>query len=168
MRYHYPASRKPVEVLQAGSGSCSGKHYLLGALYEHIGVSVRHVLCTHRFNESPLPFPDSIQALLNKDEIVDVHNYLQIHVDGDWLDVDATWELWLREFGFPVTEDWDGKTSMLLTVVPDEHIPVEGDPVKAKEELLSHLTPRQRGLRTRFLEALAGWVEELAAEEPDS
>jgi len=162
--YRYPASRDPVEVLRAGGGSCSGKHYLLGELFRLLGLRVRHMMCTHRFNESPLPFPEEMQALLIKNEIVDVHDYLQIAVDDDWVDVDATWELGLREFGFPVTDEWDGRSSMLLTVSPDEHSVVDGDPAKVKDEMLARLTPRQRALRKQFLEALSKWVGELSAE----
>jgi hypothetical protein len=164
--YQYPASRDPLEVLRVGGGSCSGKHYLLGALFRRLGLQVRHMLCTHRFNESPLPFPDEMQALLRKNEIVDVHDYVQILVDNDWVDVDATWDIGLRDFGFPVTESWDGKSSMLLTVMPDEHTTVEGDPAKAKEEMLARLTPRQRALRKQFLDALGRVVAEIAAENP--
>jgi hypothetical protein len=164
--YQYPASRDPIEVLRRRRGSCSGKHYLLGALFHRLGVPLRHMLCTHRFNESPLPFPEEMQAMLRKNEIVDVHDYLQIQVNHDWIDVDVTWELVLRDFGFPVTESWDGKSSMLLTVIPDEHIRVEGDPSKAKEELLAKLTPRQRALRKQFLDALGKVVAELTAEIP--
>ncbi len=162
--YVYPASRDALEVLRNGRGSCSGKHYLLGELFRRLGLSVRHMVCTHRFNESPLPFPDEMQALLRRNEIIDLHDYLQVLVDGEWIDVDATWELGLRDYGFPVTDDWDGRRSMLLTVIPEEHEQVEGDAAKVKEEMLSKLTPRQRALRKQFLEALGNWVEELGAE----
>jgi transglutaminase-like putative cysteine protease len=162
--YQYPASRNPVEVLQRPGGSCSGKHYLLGELFRLHGLAVRHMLCTHRFNESPVPFPDRMQELLLKNEIVDVHDYLQINIDGAWVDVDATWPLGLRDFGLPATDDWDGQSSMVLTVVPDEQTHTSGDPAKAKEERLSKLTPRQRTLRKQFLESLGQWVAELQAE----
>lgn len=164
--YCYPASRDPVEVLTTGRGSCSGKHYLLGELFRCLGLPVRHMLCTHRFNESPLPFPEEMQAVLRRNEILDVHDYVQLSVDDRWIDVDVTWELGLREFGFPVTDEWDGKSSMLLTVIPEEQIPVNGDPAKIKEEVLARLTPRQRALRKQFLESLSKWVDELAAEIP--
>jgi len=162
--YQYPASRNPVEVLQRNGGSCSGKHYLLGELFRRQGLPVRHMLCMHRFNDSPVPFPDRMQDLLRKNEIVDVHDYLQISVDGAWIDVDATWPLGLRDFGLPTTDDWDGRSPMVLSVVPDEQEQVHGDPAKAKEERLSKLTPRQRTLRKQFLEALGMWVTELQAE----
>lgn len=162
--YRYPASRDPVEVLQHGSGSCSGKHYLLGELYRLLGLRVRHMICTHRFNESPIVFPPPMQDILRKNEIVDLHDYLQVAIDDEWVDIDATWPRGLREFGFPVNEEWDGRSAMLLSVVSEDVAVAEHDPERFKEELLSKLTPRQRTLRKQFLEALSRWVQELAAE----
>ncbi len=162
--YYYPSSRDPNEVLERGRGSCSGKHYLLGELYRLLGLEVRHMICTHRFNESPIVFPAPMQEMLRKNEIVDLHDYLQIALDGEWVDIDATWERGLREFGFPVNEDWDGKSAMLLSVVPEDLTIAERDPDTLKEELLSKLPPRQRTLRKQFLEALSNWVQELSAE----
>ena len=162
--YGYPSSRDPVTVLQQGFGSCSGKHYLLGEMFRMLGLQVRHMICTHRFNESPLPFPVPMQEMLRKNEIVDLHDYIQISVNDAWVDVDATWERGLREFGFPVNEDWEGTLPMLLSVVPEDYTVVEQNPERLKEELLSRLTPRQRTLRRQFLEALSRWVQELTAE----
>lgn len=166
--YVYPASRDPTDVLRNGCGSCSGKHYLLGEMFRMLGVRVRHMICTHRFNESPLAFPGPMQEMLRKNEIVDLHDYLQIEVDGGWVDVDATWPRGLREFGFPVNEEWDGKSAMMLSVVAEDLAVAERDPERLKEELLSKLTPRQRALRKQFLEALNSWVQELVLEmQPD-
>ena len=162
--YCYPATRDPAELLEAGRGSCSGKHYLLGALYRLLGLPVRYMICTHHFNESPLVFPPPMQEMLRKNEIVDFHDYLQIQVGDGWIDVDATWERGLREFGFPVNEEWDGTSAMVLSVVPEDFAVAEGDPERLKEELLSKLAPRQRMLRKQFLEALSSWVQELSAE----
>lgn len=162
--YRYPAGRHPAEVLQNGYGGCSGKHYLLGEMYRLLGLQVRHMICTHRFNEAPLVFPAPMQEMLRKNEIVDLHDYLQIGVDNEWIDIDATWPSTLREFGFPVNDDWNGTSPMLLSVVPEELAIAERDPERLKDELLSKLTPRQRMLRKQFLEALNGWVQELTAE----
>lgn len=162
--YVYPSSRDPREVLRQGYGSCSGKHYLLAELYRCLGLRVRHMICTHRFNESPIGFPDPLQDVLRKNEVVDVHDYLQMLIDGRWIDIDATWPRELRDFGFPVNEEWDGVSPMFLSVVPDETVVVEGDPEKQKEELLARLTPRQRQLRKKFLETLSGWVSELLSD----
>ena len=162
--YRFPASRDPQEVLRGGFGTCSGKHYLLGEMFRMLGLNVRHMICTHRFNESPIGFPDEMQAMLRKNEIVDLHDYLQIEADKEWIDVDATWQRALREFGFPVNEDWNGTQSMSLSVVAENHEIAERDPERLKDELLSKLTPRQRMLRKEFLTALSNWVTELTAE----
>jgi Transglutaminase-like superfamily len=162
--YSYPSSRDPRIVLQQRHGTCSGKHYLLGEMFRLLGLNVRHMICTHRFNESPLPFPPPMQEMLRKNEIVDLHDYLQFAGDDGWADVDATWERGLREFGFPVNEEWDGKQSMILSVVPEDYALAERDPERLKEELLSKLTPRQRALRKQFLEALSSWIQELTGE----
>jgi len=162
--YSYPSSRDPAVVLRQGRGSCSGKHYLLGEMFRLLGLQVRHMICTHRFNESPLPFPAAMQEMLRKNEIVDLHDYVQIAVNGGWIDVDATWERGLREFGFPVNEEWDGMRPMVLSVVPEDYAVAERDPERLKEELLSKLTPRQRALRKQFLEALSCWIQELTPE----
>ncbi|MFN8640593.1 MAG: transglutaminase-like domain-containing protein [Candidatus Binatia bacterium] len=161
--FRYPSGRSAGEVLAQGGGSCSGKHALLAALFRHAGLPVRHMLCTHRFNDWPMAFPDDLQALLQKNEIVDVHDYLQVCIDGAWVDVDATWPLALREFGL-TSEEWDGRSSMVLSVVSDEHEELDSEPGKAKEERLSKLTPRQRMLRKQFLERLSQWANELLAE----
>jgi hypothetical protein len=162
--YYYPSPRDPSEVLQSGRGSCSGKHYVLGAMFRLLGLEVRHMICTHRFNESLIVFPGPMQEMLRKNEIIDMHDSLQIAVDDAWVDVDATWPSGLREFGFPVNEDWDGKHAMPLSVVAEDLVIAEGDPETLKEELLSKLTPRQRALRKQFLIALSSWVQELSAE----
>lgn len=166
MSYVYPASRDPVEVLKNGRGSGSGKHYLLAHLFRMLGLNVRNMMCTHRFNESPIGFPEEMQEILCKNEVVDIHDYLQIQVDGRWIDVDATWPVSLRDYGFPVNDEWDGMSPMLLSVVPDEVIVVKGNPERAKEDLLSKWTPRQRQLRRKFLEMLSAWVGELASDQP--
>lgn len=162
--YGYPASRDPAEVLRQRRSACSGKHYLLGELFRMLGLRVRHMICRHRFNESPLVFPPQMQEMLRKNEIEDFHDYLQIAADDSWIDVDATWERGLRDFGFPVNDEWDGQSAMLLSVVPEDFAVAERDPEKLKEELLSKLTLRQRTLRRQFLEAFSTWVQEMTAE----
>ncbi|MEO8603737.1 MAG: transglutaminase domain-containing protein [bacterium] len=162
--YRYPSSRDPLVVLGDRAGSCSGKHYLLGELYRRLGLPVRNMICSHRFNDSPLPFPEHMQALLDRNEVMDWHDYLQVNVNGSWIDIDATWPLGLRDFGLPANDDWDGTSSMSLSVVPDEHEELRGDLGKGKEERLSRLTPRQRGWRKEFLESLSQWAAELQAE----
>lgn len=153
----------PLQILRDGRASGSGKHALLAEIYARLGLPVRHVLCRHVFNDSPFGFPDSLQELLRKNEVIDVHHYLRVWIDGTWVDVDATWERTLRDYGFPVNEDWDGRSSMVLGVAaPEEELVVEENPVRRKEEILSRLSPRQRQLRRQFLDLLTAWIAEVS------
>ena len=61
--FRYPSTRDPRGVLEAGAGSCSGKHYLLGELFRRLGVPVRHMVCSHRFNDSPLFLLNNLEAI---------------------------------------------------------------------------------------------------------
>lgn len=162
--YAYPAARDPLEVLERERGSCSGKHYLLAEALRALGMRVQHMICSHRFNESSIAFPDDMQELLKRNEVVDFHDYLQVWIDRTWVDLDATWEAGLRAYGFPVNEDWDGTSAMPLSVVPETFSVAQANPEKLKEDLLSKLTPRQRSLRKLFLEQLGLWVSECQAE----
>lgn len=152
-------------VLAEGRGSGTGKHQVLAALLHAAGCRVRHALCSHRFNESPIAFPDDMQLLLRKNEILDVHHFLQIEVAGAWIDIDATWNAALRPYGFPVNDEWDGAHAMALGAAPDEIRVVEAAAVgSVREELLASLTPRQRQIRMQFRNALDAYVAECLAE----
>jgi hypothetical protein len=59
------------------------------------------MLCTHRFNDSSMAFPEHMHGCCRRNEILDAHDYLRVCVDGEWIDVDATWPLALRDFGLP-------------------------------------------------------------------
>lgn len=157
-------------VLDERCGSGTGKHQALAELLRGLGCRVRHMLCSHRFNESPISFPDEMQSLLRKNEVFDVHHYLQLDVQGRWIDIDATWSSTLRPFGFPVNDDWDGSHTMALGVAPDEiRVADDAAVASAREALLAGLTPRQRQLRQQFRMALDAYVAECFGEsESDS
>ena len=119
--YRYPASRDPVEVLQ------HARRLLLGqALPARRAVPPPGTAGAPHAVHAPLqrlaaavPRPHAGSAAQERDRRrarlpADL-------VDGDWIDVDATWPLGLRDFGLPVTDDWDGKSPMMLSVIPDEH-----------------------------------------------
>lgn len=152
-------------VLSQGRGSGSGKHFALAALLEAAGYRLRHVLCSHRFNESPIAFPDEMQDLLRKNEVFDVHHFVQLELQGNWVDVDATWNVALRPYGFPVNDDWDGLHAMALGAAPDEIRIADAAAVSTlADEWLAGLTPRQRQLRQQFRQALDLYISECLAD----
>lgn len=89
-------------------GDCRHKSFLLRKLLEKNGFEVKRVKVI--FDWKDLPIPKKILKIL-KSETRFPHNILKVKVNKKWLKVDCNWPLTLKSKGFPVTENWDGKSS---------------------------------------------------------
>ncbi len=153
-------SRDPQDVYDKNKGTCSGKHELLKELYKELGVEVKNFVAVHKFNDLKSDFPKDIKEILDKTEIRDPHNFLKIKVNGKWLTVDATWDKPLKKLGFPVTENWDGKSDTKLCVVSRNTFETD-NPIEVKEKVLAQMPEKARKDRELFLKRLTGWLERL-------
>ena len=151
-------SRDPDEVYKQNKGTCSGKHELLKKFYKELGIQVKDFIAMHKFNDFKVDFPEEIKEVLNRTEIIDPHNFFKILVDDSWITVDVTWDKPLKSLGFPVTEDWDGKSDMELCIIPIEIIETD-DPIGLKKEKLSELPENVQSDRKLFLERMTSWLE---------
>lgn len=99
----------PTKILTTNRGSCSPKHYLLGLMYERIGLSVKYISQKFSWNDANILniFPDNLKKLATKFPIIE-HFNLEIFTGNKWVLVDATFDLKLKETGFQVNENWDG------------------------------------------------------------
>jgi hypothetical protein len=88
-------------------GDCRHKHFLLKRLLEKEGFNVKRVKVI--FNWADLPLPHSTLSILRAGTIWD-HDSLNVEIGGEWIKVDCTWNPGLKIKGFPVTENWDGKS----------------------------------------------------------
>lgn len=88
-------------------GDCRHKHFLLKKLLEKEGFEVKQVKVI--FNWADLPLPKDILNILKAGTIWD-HDSLSVKVNERWIKVDCTWNLELKAKGFPITENWDGKS----------------------------------------------------------
>lgn len=113
-------------VLQANAGSCTPKHFLLGRWLEMLGYDVRYVTSVFDWNVPELVFPDELRRLAKRypDEY---HLCLQLHIEGEWRLVDATWDSGLQHLGFNVNETWDGRSDTANAVEPLDTI-MHGSP----------------------------------------
>lgn len=68
---------------------------------------MKECIVIHRFINLPIKFPQNIKNILQTTDIVDPHNLLKIKLDNNWLTVDLTRDLPMKELGFPVNEHWD-------------------------------------------------------------
>lgn len=155
--YGVIGSRDPLKVYKAHKGTCSGKHFLLAALYRANGFEVKDMLAFHRYSELPrsIEYPEKLKDLLEKGEgIPDYHNFIKIFLKGDWLLVDATFEKSLKKYF--VVNEWYGK-DMKLTVKPVQ-IWETINPKDFKIAKLQKLPLKIQDYRIKFLNEFSHWL----------
>lgn len=162
-RIPWGEGRTITEVLQTKHvGTCTGKHLVLQACLDALGVHWRPVVCTFRWGEQGLSFPPSLRSILQEGEWDHGHNFVQIRVEGDtWVDLDVTWDPSLVTQGFhSLPLDWDGHTPFIGLARLRERWNGMDMHMK-KEELIAALSPEQKERRQRFLAAFIQWIGSL-------
>ncbi len=154
--YGVIGTRDPEQVYLRNMGTCSGKHFLFFELATALGFEARHFVCSHSFREFPVKLPPHLKKMLDEKDILDYHDFVKVLAGGRRLTVDLTWDLPLKNYGFPVNEGLDGKIS---------GVPIETwettDPEKFKEDRISSMPKLERERRKVFLQGLSDWVAEL-------
>jgi hypothetical protein len=161
MPYQRATSREPEVTVREWRGTCSGKHYLLKALFEATGFDVRLMVCPHVFtSENSVHFPPSLREELALGPVPDVHNFIRVNTRDGWMDVDATWPLEAGQLGFPVNEGFHLGVSMRVACEPLEILEAPGsaDPQRFKEEVIRRHCGAQSQRRNRFIEDLSKWI----------
>jgi hypothetical protein len=161
MPYQRASDRRPETTIAEWQGTCSGKHYLLHALFTELGLTSKIVACTSAEPVDPTKIPPSIQPLYEaaNRRFVDVHNYLLVEVPGDGqMIVDATFPLSARNSGMVVNETFVLGEDQQLAAKPLESfvIPPGVDAQEFKDELLhEHFTPAELEFREIVINAIS-------------
>lgn len=150
-------SRNPKKVWEHQKGTCSGKHLLLGKLYEAVGIKVKYMMCLSKFNFLQIKFPKDIQLILRKHAIPDYHNFLKIF-NKKWITVDATFDSRLKKRGFPVNLNWDGKKNCIIAFKPLKVLEVR-DVIAEKKRKLNELPKEIQDIRKDFINKVSKWME---------
>ncbi len=95
--------------LEIRGGDCRHKSFLLKRLLEERELKVRFV--TVIFDWKDLPIPAELLGVLEKSGTVWPHKIIEVKIGKRWIKVDCSWDPKLKGSGFPVTEDWDGKSN---------------------------------------------------------
>ena len=162
MPYRRASDRQPETLIKEWRGTCSGKHYLLKALYEQLGYISQVMACTSVDMIAEHQVPDEIHDLwvAAGGRFVDVHNYLVLSLpDGDMV-VDATWPVGNEKYGLQVNERFVLGQDQQIACTPLKTwvVPEDGDPQAYKEQLLSeHFTPQELAFRDAFIIAISEW-----------
>jgi transglutaminase-like putative cysteine protease len=160
MPYQRASDRRPETILREWRGTCSGKHYLLAALFRELGYETHVMAGVLRYHPDPARTDPRLLALLEPvgGVFVDVHNWVELQLPSGPMAVDATWPANLKQYGFPVNETFEPGQSQALAypitrtyVVPDDQ-----DPQAFKDKLLQeHFTPEELAAREAFIRTLS-------------
>ena len=161
MDYQRASSREPEITISEWRGTCSGKHYLLKALFEEIGHQAKLVMCPHWFTrDNTNGFPDDLTELLAHGPVPDVHTFLRVNTGGIWTQIDATWPLSAEPLGFTVNHRFQAEVHMGLACHPEEFLeaPAGEDPQRFKEQIIESFCGPSSPSRERFIQGLANWL----------
>ena len=165
MPFARPSGIQPRTIVTEWQATAPGKHLLLQALYEEFGGGAMLICALHSFRAEELPWlPDELRAHLEAGPIPDVHMFLRLRVDTDWMTIDASWPLAAGQRGLVVNERFETSRDMKVAIEPDEimHIPPEADPVEFEQLLIERHVGDQLERRNAFLDALSVWLAQAA------
>ena len=90
--------------------SCAGKTTLLFKRLTDLGYDCRYRICSFRWSD--LDIPAEVINIPHKDD--STHVYLEVEIDGEWKNVDPSWDRSLNKI-LPVN-NWDGKSDTQVAV----------------------------------------------------
>jgi hypothetical protein len=142
---------------------CVTKPFMLERLLSTVGVKSRHIICTFRWSD--LPLPQSVIGLAHDDE--DTHEFLEVHCSdlGRWVRVDPNWDSGVSRLGLTVS-DWKGDDKDTpIAVTPVSILSPEDSTKLIAEE--DEIDPEVRAAyldqNRTFFDSLNRWLAEARA-----
>lgn len=159
MTYQRASDRQPETLIREWRGTCSGKHYLLQALFAELGLKARLIACTSEAHPDPEKIHPRLRLILARGagRIVDVHNYLLLELAEGEMVVDATWPVSYRKYGLVVNEEFILGEDQHIAAPPLQvwEVPPGSDPQAFKDKLLQeNFTPHELEVRDEYIRTL--------------
>ena len=163
MPYQRASSREPKAIIEEWRGTCSGKHYLLDAIFRDLGMDSRVIMCTHRFTrENTGHFPVDLKSLVSREPVPDVHTYIRLKTEMGWMNVDATWPSSAGPLGMPVNRTFTKGKDMTIACDPVDSfvVPTGDDSQVFKEQLIAEFCGSSSTIRDEFIEGMSHWLSD--------
>jgi hypothetical protein len=163
MPYQRASDRRPETLIKEWRGTCSGKHYLLKALFNELGYHAQVMACTSVDTIEQDKVPDDMLDLWRSagGQFVDVHNYIMLALPDRQMVVDATWPVGNEKYGLKVNQKFVMGKDQQIACTPLQTwvVPEDGHPQVFKEQLLQeNFTPQELAFRDAFIIALSEWL----------
>lgn len=105
------------EILRYNRGSCTPKHFLLGSMFQRLGIMVLYIVYPFRWEEGAIHYPPRLKRMAESMP-TSYHLTCLVDIDGGLTVVDATLDPGLKILGVPVNEEWDGTSNTRLPIEP--------------------------------------------------
>jgi hypothetical protein len=137
-------SKKYLDILKLGRGSCTPKHFLLAEMFQRLGLLTLFTVYPFKWGERAevfVDYPEKLRDLATRQPLGH-HLACKVEIDGKMVVVDATLDLPLSKLELlPVNKDWDGFSDTLLPMTPvGEEIvfhPIEAHRMQARVDTSS-------------------------------
>lgn len=158
----------PARTLSAGRGSCTAKHFLLGAMFAKMDIPVRYITFSFFWDDPDIDYPPKLRNLARQLP-VEYHLANKAFLEGKWVLVDATWDPPLAAAGYPVNERWDGVSDTLNAVKSLDEIAHESavERVEFANKAEGAYTEDEKLARDEFVASLNSWLWELRGEDSE-
>lgn len=151
------SQKGPEAMLRTNGGSCQPKHYLLGEMFQRLGITIFYVVFRFRWDELEVDYPSHLRELAKRMP-VSHHLACRAMLNDELVLVDATCDLPLERIGVPVNKHWDGFGSLVLPLHP-----LGEEELYHSSERLPQPSPFFSEIETEFFMGLNGWLEEVRA-----
>lgn len=146
------------DVFSKGVGTCTGKHKVLQACFDELGIKYLPVVATFKWGEQGIDYPEELQKILDEGEWEHGHNFVKLE-NGNYLDI--TWDPALQPLGFmSLPNDWTPEQSFIGV----KNIKQQWDGVsidEMKSQLINGLDQEIRERRERFLSGFIDWINSI-------
>ncbi len=170
MPYLRASDRQPETIIREWRGTCSGKHYLLRALFAELDLPATLMASTASAYPDPATMHPALVAILEPvgGRFVDVHNYLVVDAPTGDMIVDATWPMGTERYGMVVNKTFRLGENQQVAYTPTETwvVPDDVDPQVFKNALLGeHFTQAELAARDQFIRALSKGLAAISGAE---
>ncbi|MFC2017764.1 hypothetical protein ACFLTQ_00475 [Chloroflexota bacterium] len=149
------SQKGPEEMLRSNRGSCQPKHYLLGDMFQRLGITIFYVVYGFRWDELEVDYPPHLRELSRKMP-VSHHLACRARINDELMLVDATCDLPLERIGVPVNKHWDGFGSLVIPLHP-----LGDEDIFHTSERLPLALPSFSDIESEFFMNLNEWLEEV-------
>jgi hypothetical protein len=155
----------PGAILEMGCGSCTPKHLLLGQLFERLDIPTGYVSYPFYWGEQNIAYSPKLRDAA-RELPYETHLAIKARIGGNWVLVDATWDLGLADSGLPINKTWDGMGNTLLAVNAIDEIAHASANKRDLyvEEVKSKWTTDEHRRMFAFYKLFNDWLDEYRSE----